>query len=107
MTVRELPSPAASGPDPAVIVDIVELALHALAGSVPPARADIEVQPGAQALEIMLTVTPLDGATVRAADATAAGPALAELAAALDGTVQASLGAFPWRVRLGLTGTGR
>ncbi len=107
VTVRELPAPAASGPDRAVIVDIVELALHALAGRTPPARADIEVQPGAQALEIMLTVTPLDGATVRAADATAAEPALAELAAALDGTVQASLGAFPWRVRLRLTGTGR
>ena len=46
-------------------MDIVELALHALAGSAPPARADIEVQPGEQVLEIMLTVTPLDGATVR------------------------------------------
>ena len=105
VTVRDLRSPAASGPGPAVIVDIVELALHALAGSAPPARADIEVQPGEQVLEIMLTVTPLDGATVRAADVTAAQQALAQLAAALGGTVQAGLGAFPWRVRLGLTGT--
>lgn len=105
VTVRDLRSPAGFGPDPAVIVDIAELALHALAGSAPPARADIEVQPGAQALELMLTVTPLDGTTVRAADATAAQLALAQLAAALGGTVQAGLGAFPWRVRLGLYGT--
>ncbi len=58
VTVRDLRSPAASGPGPAVIVDIVELALHALAGSAPPARADIEVQPGEQVLEIMLTSHP-------------------------------------------------
>ena len=66
VTVRDLRSPAAPGPDPAAIADIVELALHALAGSAPPARADIEVQPGEQVLELLLTITPLDGATVRA-----------------------------------------
>ncbi len=105
VTVRDLRSPATPGPDPAVIVDIVELALHALAHSAPPARADIEIQPGEQVLGIMLTITPLDGAAVPAADPAAAETALAQLAAALGGTVQASLGAFPWRVRLGLTGT--
>ncbi len=104
VTVRDLRSPAAPGPDPAAIADIVELALHALAGSAPPARADIEVQPGEQVLGILLTITPLDGATVRAADASAAETALAQLAAALGGPVQASLAAFPWRARLELTG---
>jgi hypothetical protein len=103
VTVREVAAPAGHGPDPAVITDVVELALHALAGSAPPARADIEVQPGEQALEIQLTITPLDGTTVRVA-ATAAETALAQLAAALGGTVQARLGAFPWRVRIALAG---
>ena len=98
VTVREAAGPR---PDPAVIADLVELALHALAGSAPPARADIEVQPGQQALEIQLTITPLDGTTVRVA-ATAAETALARLAAALGGTAQARLGAFPWRVRIAL-----
>jgi DNA-binding response OmpR family regulator len=105
VTVRDLRSPAGSGPDPAVIVDIVELALHALAGSAPPARAGIEVLPGAPVLEIVVTVTPLDDATVRAADTAAAETALARLAAALGGTGPARLGAFPWRVRIGLPRT--
>ena len=101
VTVRELPAPAGAGPDPAVVTDIVELALHTLAGSAPPARADIEVQPGPHALELLITITPLDGATVRGEDA-AAQTALARLATALGGTAQARLGAFPWRVRLAL-----
>jgi CheY-like chemotaxis protein len=105
VTVRELDSPAGAGPDPAVVTDIVELALHALAGSAPPARADIEVQPGAHALELLVTITPLDGATVRGADAVAE-TALARLAAALGGTAQARLGAFPWRVRIALPAAG-
>ncbi len=101
VTVRELCAAAGSGPDPAAVTDVVELALHALAASAPPARADIEVQPGEQAVEILLTITPLDGATVRA-EAAAAQQALARLAAALGGTTQARLGTFPWRVRIGL-----
>jgi len=101
VTVREVAGAAGPGPDPAGITDVVELALHALAGSAPPARADIEVQPGEQALEIQLTITPLDGAAVRVT-AAAAGTALARLAAALGGTAQARLGAFPWRVRIAL-----
>lgn len=101
VTVRELGSPAGAGPDPAVVTDIVELALYALTGSAPPARADIEVQPGPAALEMLITITPLDGATVCGEDATAE-TALARLAAALGGTAQARLGAFPWRVRLAL-----
>lgn len=101
VTVRELGSGAGSGPDPAVLTDIVELALHALAGSAPPARADIEVQPGEQAVGILLTITPLDGTTGRG-QAAAAEAALARLAAALGGTAEARLGAFPWRVRIGL-----
>jgi CheY-like chemotaxis protein len=101
VTVRELSAAAGSGPAPAAVIDVVELALHALAASAPPARADIEVQPGEQALEILLTITPLDGATVRA-EAGAAETALARLAAALGGTAQARLGAFPWRIRIGL-----
>jgi hypothetical protein len=101
VTVRELPAPAGAGPDPAVVTDIVELALHTLAGSAPPARADIEVQPGPAALELLITITPLDGATVRG-EAAAAQTALARLATALGGTAQARLGAFPWRVRLAL-----
>lgn len=100
VTVREVAA-RGPGPDPAVITDVVELALHALAGSAPPARADIEVQPGEQALEIQLTITPLDVTTLRVA-ATAAETALAQLAAALGGTAQARLGAFPWRVRIAL-----
>ena len=101
VTVRELPSAAGAGPDPAVVTDIVELALHTLAASAPPARADIEVQPGPAALELLITITPLDGATVRGEDA-AAQTALDRLAAALGGTAQARLGAYPWRVRLAL-----
>ena len=97
VTVRELPAPAGAGPDPAAITDIVELALHALAGSAPPARADIEVQPGPEAVEMLITITPLDGATVRGEET-----ALARLAMALGGTAQARLGAFPWRVRIAL-----
>lgn len=108
VTVRELPAPAGAGPDPAAITDIAELALHTLAGSAPPARADIEVQPGPAAVEMLITITPLDGATVRGEDAaaeTAAETALARLAAALGGTAQARLGAFPWRVRIALPAT--
>jgi CheY-like chemotaxis protein len=101
VTVRELPAPAGAGPDPAVVTDIVELALHTLAGSAPPARADIEVQPGPAALELLITITPLDGVAVRGEDA-AAQTALARLATALGGIAQARLGAFPWRVRLAL-----
>lgn len=101
VTVRELAAAAGPGPDPAVVADVVELALHTLVGSAPPARADIEVQPGQQAVEILLIITPLDGAAVRG-QAAAAETALARLAAALGGTAQARLGAFPWRVRIGL-----
>lgn len=104
VTVRELAAPAGPGPDPAAVTDVVELALHVLAGSAPPARADIELQPAEQAVEIRLTITPLDGATVRAeaAAAAAAGAELARLAAALGGTAQARLGAFPWWIRIKL-----
>ena len=74
---------------------------HSRPGSAPPARADIEVQPGPEAVEMLITITPLDGATVRGEDA-AAETALARLAVALGGTAQARLGAFPWRVRIAL-----
>ena len=50
---------------------------------------------------MLITITPLDGATVRGEDA-AAETALARLAVALGGTAQARLGAFPWRVRIAL-----
>ena len=59
------------------------------------------MQPGPAAVEMLITITPLDGATVHGEDA-AAETALAQLAAALGGTAQARLGAFPWRVRIAL-----
>jgi hypothetical protein len=106
VTVRELPAPAGAGPDPAAITDIVELALHALTGSAPPARVDIEVQAGPEAVEILITITPVDGATVRGEDA-AAKTALARLAMALGGTAQARLGAFRVRIALPAAAAGR
>ncbi len=87
-----------------VIAEILELALFALADLAPPGRADILVQAGEKVLEIVLTVTPVEGIPEGAGDAAAAHVSLAELAQALGGTVRARFGAFPWRARILLPG---
>jgi CheY-like chemotaxis protein len=80
-----------------VIAEILELALFALADLAPPGRADILVHAGETVLEILLTLTPVDGIPEGAGDAAAARVSLAELAQALGGTARASFGASPWR----------
>jgi CheY-like chemotaxis protein len=87
-----------------VIAEILELALFALAGPVPPGRADILVRAGETVLEILLTLTPVDATAEEAGDAAAAQAALAELAQALGGTARASFGAVPWRAWIRLPG---
>ena len=88
---------AAPGLAAPVIVEILELALFALAGLAPPGRADLLVQAGEEALQIRLTLTPVDAMPGGAGDAEAAHVSLAELAQVLGGSVRASFGAFPWR----------
>jgi hypothetical protein len=88
---------AAPGIEVPVLAEILELALFALADLAPPGRADILVHAGETVLEILLTLTPVDGIPEGAGDAAAARVALAELAQALGGTARASFGAFPWR----------
>jgi CheY-like chemotaxis protein len=87
-----------------VIAEILELALFALAGLVPPGRADVLVQAREQVLEIVLTLTPADGTPEGAGAGAAAQVALAELAQALGGTAGTSAGAFPWRAWIRLPG---
>ena len=83
-----------------VIAEILELALFALADLAPPGRADILVQAGEKVLEILLTLTPVEGIPEGAGDAAAAHVSLAELAQALGGTARGRFGAFPWRARI-------
>jgi CheY-like chemotaxis protein len=91
------PGTAAPGIEVPVIAEILELALFALADLAPPGRADILVHAGETVLEILLTLTPVDGIPEGAGDAAAARVSLAGLAQALGGTARASFGAFPWR----------
>jgi CheY-like chemotaxis protein len=88
---------AAPGTEVPVIAEILELALFALADLAPPGRADVLVQAREKVLEILLTLTPVDGIPEGAGDAAAAHVSLAELAQALGGTAGTSFGAFPWR----------
>jgi CheY-like chemotaxis protein len=92
VTVHHLGDQPAAGPDTAMTADLVELALYALAPHTPPAGADIGVQPGEQALDLLLTITPSSGAVVRAENAASVETALAGLATALGGTSQVTLG---------------
>jgi len=91
---------AASRTEAPVIAEILELALFALADLAPPSRADILVQAGDEMLEILLTLTPVEGIPEGAGDAAAAHVSLAALAQALGGTARGRFGAFPWRARI-------
>lgn len=97
------PGPA-PGTEAPVIAEILELTLFALAGLVPPGRADILVQAGETVLEILLTLTPVDAIAEGPGDADAAQASLAELAQALGGTARASFRAVPWRAWIRLPG---
>jgi CheY-like chemotaxis protein len=100
----EVPVIASPGTEVPAIVEILELALFALADLVPPGRADILVRAGETVLEIQLTLTPVEVIPEGAGEAAAARASLAELAQALGGTARASFGAFPWRVWIRLPG---
>jgi CheY-like chemotaxis protein len=98
------PSTEAPSTEAPVIAEILELTLFALAGLVPPGRADILVQAGETVLEILLTLTPVAAIAEKEGDAAAAQASLAELAQALGGTARASFETVPWRAWIRLPG---
>jgi len=87
-----------------VIVDVVELMLHAMLPAGQPARAHVAVRAPDRQVQIEVTLTPAAGDAELPGDPAAARAALDQLARALDASARYTLCAQRWRARIVLSG---
>lgn len=94
----------AANPEPEVpaIADVIELALFVMADNARTAQADVLIQMGGQAIEILLTLTPPQAIAGGTPDPAAVRATLTQLALALGGTAHVGFAPSAWRARIRL-----